>query len=95
MNNNIIEKQFPTGSPAFVDIVLWDWKEQPNFERIDYLLQAVTNKHYNYSEDDRICRPAVQLVPNTHRDEYVAVISSRSLTPEETQLVFDEWVYED
>lgn len=94
MPNNIIEKQFPIGSPAFVDIVMWDWKGQPDIARIDYLLEEISNFYYNLSKDDGICRPAIQLVPNTGRDDYVVVVASRSLTDQETQQVWDEWIFE-
>ena len=65
-----------------VRLHLWDWKGQPDFDSINISMVELF--------DGAHCPRAV-MVPNSHRDEYVLLVSGSPLYPSEAQALWDAW----
>lgn len=75
----------PPGNPEGVRLLLWDWRDGIDVAWFDQALGAV----FNGSDVPRIIA-----VPNTHRDEYGALISATELDPASAQAIYDAWLYD-
>ncbi len=67
--------------------IVWDWKGRPDIEEINAAVHDVY--------DGEHC-PSIILVPDSGGDEFVATISSQTITPEIAQRVWglvDQTVY--
>jgi hypothetical protein len=62
------------------DVVLWDWKEQPNWADIQYAL-------------NRYARPVITPLKDTGSADYVVVISSMTLTQAEVNACYIQWLH--
>jgi hypothetical protein len=62
------------------DVVLWDWKEQPNWADIQYAL-------------NRYARPVITPVTDVGSHSYVVVISSLTMTQADASACYIEWLH--
>lgn len=64
-------------------IIEWDYREQPDFERIQRAMHEVFNGSNH---------PCLRLVDDTGSDQYALVVSSTPITEREAQDIYDAWL---
>lgn len=63
------------------EFVLWDWKEQPNWDEIQRLQGRGLRR--------------ITPVADTGTDDYVVVLTARRITPERAQQLWDAHLHEE
>jgi hypothetical protein len=75
---------FQTAQDA-VRIHLWDWKGQPDIDRINgSMIELFDGMHCPY----------IAPVPDSQRDEFVVFVTSRYMEPIDVQYLWDNWDWE-